>query len=630
MSDDKQVGDYLGNVPCDDCGSKDNLSLYVKVDDKGENYVDGYCWGKCKLDGDGYKSREKVEEMGYTDEEKIAGKVSRPKLTQEQIQFMLDQIAEYPIRGIKQRRIKKDTAERYGMRCEMHGDEISSVWFPSTVNGNLTGYKGKAIAAKWKEPYKARGSVKKTNELFGQSLFPKGGKFLVLTEGELDAMAFYQALSERSGGKYETACLSVNNGSGSTEAQIRANYEYISSFDQVLVAFDNDEPGKEAANVALRLLKPSQAYRVNLTHYKDANEYVKRGKEGLLIDAFWKAEKFTPAGIVGSSGTFDALVQRAKHVKIELPAFAEDLNLMLNGGPALGEITTIAAASSVGKTTLMNEFVYHFIMNAPYKVGIISLESDVGELTENLMSLHMNVKLAKMPDNEKLRMFHTTEFKENYRTLTLTENGEDRYYILDHQGAVMDDELMKKIEFLVKVKDCKIIILDPLTLAMSGKQNDGMDMFMSDLLRFVKREKISHFNVVHVRKNQSGSKANSTGAEIHEEDIKGSGSIFQVSMNNILLMRDKENPDPRIRNTTKAVMSKNRRCGETGPAGYWYYNSKTSRMEKGSDPHADYEDAMREFEELGAFVDSNADVVGLDEAEVVDYTTGEIKWETPD
>jgi replicative DNA helicase len=268
--------------------------------------------------------------------------------------------------------------------------------------------------------------------------------------------------------------------------------------------------------------------------------------------------------------------------------------------------------SSVGKTTMVNEFLYHFIMTSPYKVGIISLESDVGELTENLMSLHISKKLANMPDDEKLKLFHSNGFDSAYKDLTHTEEGNDRYYILDHQGAVVDGELMTNIEFLVKSMDCKVIILDPLTLALSGKQNDGMDVFMSDLLRFVKREKVAHVNVVHVRKNQSGSKANSTGAEIHEEDIKGSGSIFQVSMNNILLMRDKENTNPLVRNTTKAMMSKNRRCGNTGPAGFWFYNSETSRMEKGRDPQISYEDSINEFEELGAFEESNLDLVGQD------------------
>jgi hypothetical protein len=39
--------------------------------------------------------------------------------------------------------------------------------------------------------------------------------------------------------------------------------------------------------------------------------------------------------------------------------------------------------------------------NSEYKVGIISLESDVGELIENLMSLHLGKNLANIPDDEE-------------------------------------------------------------------------------------------------------------------------------------------------------------------------------------------------------------------------------------
>jgi hypothetical protein len=119
---------------------------------------------------------------------------------------------------------------------------------------------------------------------------------------------------------------------------------------------------------------------------------------------------------------------------------------------------------------------------------------------------------------------------------------------------------------------------------------------------------ISHINVVHVRKNSSGQQANSTGGRISEEDIKGSGSLFQVSMNNLLLMRDKENDDPVVRNTTKAVMSKARRTGCTGSAGFWYYDNATSRLQKGIDPSkADFEEDTELFKEFDAYnnVDPN-------------------------
>jgi archaellum biogenesis ATPase FlaH len=277
------------------------------------------------------------------------------------------------------------------------------------------------------------------------------------------------------------------------------------------------------------------------------------------------------------------------------------LEKMLNGGIALGEITTIAGASGQGKSSITYEFLYHWIFHSEYKVGIISLESDVGELTENLLSLHIGRKLGTMPDDQKLSFYGTDEARAAHVELTTMPDGSDRFIILDHQGDMLDNDLRGKMEYLIKVNGCKVIILDPMTLALAGRGIGDTQEFMSWLVAFVKRENIAHVNVVHVRKAQGGQKAGSAGGKIHEEDMIGSSSIFQNSMNNILIMRDKENDDPMVRNTTKVVMSKSRRTGNTGPAGFWFYNNETSRMELGKDPaNADYHVDEETFVDIGA------------------------------
>lgn len=590
---EKQGGEFIKHVGCPSCRSSDSLALYRKEDDAGTEYVDGFCWSNC-----GYISPKK---LGY-DVEFISEEET--EYMSEEVANQINEILKLECRGWKERRIKRQVCEFYGVRTETDdNDTITARYYPVTENGGeLVGFKKRAIP----KTFSAVGKCKATSEMFGQSLFEKGGKFLVIAGGEEDALAMYQTLYDNSGGKYSTAVVSPTAGEASIAKQLRANFEWVSSFESVILALDNDSAGRSATEEALKVLKPSQAYTAKL-HYKDCCEYLKAGKAHELVQAFWKKEKHSPAGIVGSSQTWDALVQRAKWEKIPLPAFAEQLQEMLNGGIALGEITTIAAASSTGKTTVVNEFLYHFIFNSPYRVGIISLESDLGELTENLMSLHINKKLANMDDDEKLEFYDQEESKKTHHELTTLPDGSDRYMILDHQGDVVDDDLKKKIEYLVKGCGCKVIVLDPLTLALSGERNEGMDMFMSWLLRFVKRELIAQINVVHVRKSSSGAKANSTGADIHEEDIKGSGSLFQVSMNNILLMRDKESDDPLVRNTTKVVQSKARRTGNTGGAGYWLYDNQTSRLSKGSDPskQGNFHEDEELFGEFDAFNNVN-------------------------
>ena len=591
----KQEGEFIKHVGCPRCNSRDSLALYKKVDAEGNEYMDSFCWSNCGYIG--------PKELGY--DVKTEWFTEDQEYMSEDVQEEINEILQLPTdAGWKERRIKKQVCDFYGVRTEKDADEkVVARYYPVTEHGELVGFKRRGIP----KEFSVVGRCKATSEMFGQDLFEKGGKFCVITGGEEDALAVYQTLYDQSGGKYSTAVVSPVTGEGSVAKQIKSNFEWVSSFENVILMLDSDSAGEAATKEALKVLKPSQA-KVAKLHYKDPCEYLSRNKTHELVQAFWKAEQHSPAGIVGSTQTWDALVQRARWEKIPLPDFAEQLQDMLNGGIALGEITTIAAASSIGKTTVVNEFLYHFVFNSPYKVGIISLESDLGELTENLMSLHLNKKLANMDDEEKVSYYDTEEARQAHRNLTTLEDGSDRYMILDHQGSVVDGDLQRKIEYLVKGCGCKVIVLDPLTLALSGERNEGMDQFMSWLLRFVKREQISHINVVHVRKSGSGAKANSAGAEIAEEDIKGSGSLFQVSMNNILLMRDKTSDDPYVRNTTKAVMSKARRTGSTGGAGFWYYDNETSRLSKGHNPaEADYVEDQELFEEFNAYNNVNPD-----------------------
>lgn len=599
---------FKTHLPCprESCGSSDAVTLYKKFDKKDREYLDGYCFSCLhKISsktvetfyGEGFDGEGFEEEAEWENTEEVIKEI--------------EDVLKLECRGDRKRKLKIPVNELYGVRTEYDSSgKPYKRYYPVTKAGDITGYKVRNLQLPKKDKYHfmSIGTNKNSNELFGQSLFPKGGKFLIIVGGEEDALAMKQVMMAKNP-KYETPVVSPTTGEPSLDKQIKENYDWVTSFEKVILMLDNDDAGKDSMEKCAKLLKPGQAHIANL-RLNDPCDYVKAELEDELYQAFWKAAqhgKYTPAGVVGSSQTYEALMERANWIKLGLPAFAKRLQQMMNGGFALGEIINVVAASSVGKTTVVNEFLYHFVFNSDYKIGVIPLESDMGELIENLVSVHLGIKLANMDDEEKRELYKSEKFLKAYDELTKLPNGEDRFIILDHQGDVCDDDLKNKIEYMVKGCDCKGIILDPLTLALSGKQNEGMDEFMSWLLRFVKREKIVHINVAHVRKSGSGAKANSTGADIHEEDIKGSGSIFQVGMVNILLMRDKEHEDERVRNTTKVVVSKARRTGNTGPAGFWFYNNKTARLEEGHDPDGDYSEDEEDFGKIGAYTQEDLD-----------------------
>jgi hypothetical protein len=102
---------------------------------------------------------------------------------------------------------------------------------------------------------------------------------------------------------------------------------------------------------------------------------------------------------------------------------------------------------------------------------------------------------------------------------------------------------------------------------------------MKWLKGMVKSHKVTFILISHVRKSAGGSKANSTGADLHEEDFHGSSSIFKSSACNLLFTRNKEAPSELERNTTTMKMTKCRWTGRTAPvAGKFFYCNETHTL----------------------------------------------------
>ena len=101
----------------------------------------------------------------------------------------IEDIAEYPIRGFQERAIKKTVTEFYKVRVSYDTEGgIDAHFYPYTKNNTIVAYKERKLPKK----FTTHGDFKHV-ELFGQSLFPAGGRKLIVTEGELDCLSVAQA-----------------------------------------------------------------------------------------------------------------------------------------------------------------------------------------------------------------------------------------------------------------------------------------------------------------------------------------------------------------------------------------------------------------------------------------------------
>jgi twinkle protein len=154
----------------------------------------------------------------------------------------------------------------------------------------------------------------KNAELFGQHLFPSGGRAITICEGALDAPSAWILL----GSRYPV--VSVISAAGAFE-QCKSNYEYLDSFEDIVICFDKDDakkrpdgtsyyPGQEAAKKVAELFAPGKARILTLQEGKDPNEYRQKGIDPKVFTNEWyRAPKFKPDGLIPGTDMWDRIHQ---------------------------------------------------------------------------------------------------------------------------------------------------------------------------------------------------------------------------------------------------------------------------------------------------------------------------------
>lgn len=556
----KPDGELLYHAACigDDCTSSDGMAVYVKEID-GKQIHDAYCF-VCT----NYFNHSQLEEVG------VKIKEGKNKVS-EVVDFTT--IQAIPFRGWKERGIGQPVSTKYGVHTEIeNGFDVVSRYYPSTSDGKVVGFKKRIAPTK---DFVGIGSTKATNELFGQSVFEAGQKYLVITTGEEDALAFAQALySKKDGAEYWTPAVSVTCGDGSIIKQFKANFEYINSFSKVILAFDQDESAQKYVEEAARLLTPGKAFIAKFPQgIKDASDMVKAGRSAELKQLFWKATPFSRVDVLHLSQMWDDFESEDNNIKIPFPASWSHLNEMMNGGMEKGEITIIGALTSIGKSSIVNNVVYSLIENTHFKVGAMYLEGTKREVVRDLLSLDAGMNLRTINrenvDIEALK----SRFFENLAK-------KDQFVYVDHQGSISTAEIFDKLNYLAKAENCDVIVIDPVQAGVNSSDNGAIIEFMDTLLKFAKETDTCVVAISHMRKPSE-----ENPHAVTEYQLMGSSSLNQIAFNTILISRDKMNPDPIKKSATKLQLVKCRRTGNTGDAGWLRYDGATTHMFATSDPY---------------------------------------------
>ena len=399
--------------------------------------------------------------------------------------------------------------------------------------------------------------------LFGQNLFPSHGKYITIVEGEFDALAVFQM----TGSKWPV--VSIRNGASGALKDCKAQYEYLDSFENIIVCFDNDEPGIKASKEVAELFGSKCKVFKPTPDYKDACDWLADSKETAFIDRWWKAEGYIPDGIVNGSSLWDEVSSPMPPADCFYPW--SGLN-ELTYGIRFGELVTITAGSGLGKSQVLRELAWHILETTHDNLGLMFLEESIKKTGLSLMSVAANTPLH-LPTSESVSSAQRRDAFE--RTL-----GTGRVFLFDHFGSTSVENIINRVRYMAKALSCKYIFLDHLSIIVSaqesGDERKAIDEIMTKLRMLVQETNIALIIVSHLKRPPD--RGHEEGAATSLAQLRGSGSIAQLSDMVIGLERNGQHEDPIERNTTKVRVLKNRFAGVTGPAGNLLYNKETGRM----------------------------------------------------
>lgn len=511
--------------PCPMCGSSDAYAIY----DDGH----GYCHS-CK---------------GHDTISPGEVRYNKPK---EKVNMTLSSAG---YNAIPSRKIKQETAKFYGVMS----DDTKHIYPYANQDGAWSANKIRKLP----KQFFGEGNMDGL-QLFGQPKFPSGGKYLTITEGEVDAMSAYELL----GSKYPV--VSVRSASSAVK-DCKKNFEWVDSYTNIVLAFDMDTPGQDAAKAIADLFGYKTSIMKMDKKYKDANGYLVDGEYKRFSDHFWRAEGYKPDGIVSGRDMWD-IISVVEDVEA-VPFPWDGLNDMVYG-MRMGELITITAGSGMGKTQVLREIEHHLLATTEYNVGCIFLEETLRSSGIGLVSIEANLPLH-LPD--VMADFDPKEFK------ICSDNtlGKNRVHYYDPgKGFNNIDNLLAKIKFFAKGLDCKFILFDHISLVVSdqsqGDERKALDEIATKLSNLSKALGVCIMMVSHAKRQTT--KAHEEGGTTSLSDLRGTAAIGQLSSTVLGLERDGQAEDIDIRNTTQIRVLKCRFTGETGPASMLKYSKGTGRM----------------------------------------------------
>lgn len=540
--EDREESSLVRKEPCPACGSRDNLA----------RYSDGHAY--CFSQGCGHYERGDGQ---------APGPASRHEKRMDLIRGSVEPIAN---RGLTD----KACAHFNYQVGEWNGRKVHIAPYHDE-SGRLVAQK-----IRWKADGKKQftflGSPREAT-LFGQHLCRSGGKMVVVTEGEIDAVATRQALGD-------WPVVSLPNGAGGARRDLAKQIAWLETFQKIVLLFDMDEPGRKAVDDCVTLFTPGKVFTVNLP-VKDAGEMVetRRGAELAKLIQF-EAKPYRPDGIMDVDDLIDDALEPARY---GLPWPWRTLTERTYGIHR-SELVGWGAGVGSGKTTIMKQLMLTamrpdlledhggivdgegrpLVIPPPRPVGVILFEEKPKKTLRTLAGMVIEKRVNKADvayDAQALK-----QAMQSFRGL---------FFPLDCFGAKDWPSIKAHILYLVLALGVKDVFLDPLTALVAGAEDERreLDMIMADLSGMVETHEFTLHYVSHL--TTPAGTPHEEGGRVMEKHFTGSRALARWTHRMIGVERNKQEED----SATLVRGLKDRETGEAvGPLIGLTFDRETGHM----------------------------------------------------
>ena len=435
------------------CGTSKGLQVYADTE---TGKIDGYCFSCGKRVANPYGEAKTIDE------------VEMPKVkTAEQIAQELKEVTTYPTVDVKSRKLRARYLEAFGTKTslsESDGKTPTAMYHPITKGGEVTGYYVKTLSDK---SYQWSIGEVKGGEPFGWVQAKKSGAYkLIIVEGREDAIATEAIFSLYGEEKYKPAVISLSNGTNSVQTCLGPVSEEINRmFKEVIIVFDDDEPGQKAIADAMSLFPNA---KIATLPAGDPNNCLMEG----VGKAAFKAMSFQTAApkntriIVASAELHEEAREPTPYGELTWPY--PSMNKLLRNC-RLGETVFIGAGVKMGKSELLNDIAGHFIKAHDIPVFMAKPE-EANKKTYKLMCNKMVGQVFHDPDVE----FNEKAFDKAGKML---EGKLMMINLYQHMGWAS----LKKDIIAAAHMGAKAVFIDPITNLTNGMGSGDANVILQEI-----------------------------------------------------------------------------------------------------------------------------------------------------